>query len=200
MYKVFVDNKTIFLTESLDVNFLQKDTLYYQYLASDNLQMVIDEFVAMNDCKSLLIYHEDLEKAWEDFKSGYKYIEAAGGLVANKEGNQLFIFRHEKWDLPKGKLEKGENAPEGAIREVEEECGISGLSIVNELPSTYHTYEMKGKKVLKRTYWYNMNSDYDGVLTPQLEEAITEVRWIGKDDQDEVRANTYGSITDVLDA
>ena len=64
MYKVFVDNKTIFLTESLDINFLEKDTLYYHYLSTDNLQMLIDEFVAMDDCNSLLIYHENLENVW----------------------------------------------------------------------------------------------------------------------------------------
>ena len=78
------------------------------------------------------------------------------------------IFRNSKWDLPKGKLEVGENIQECAIREVEEECGISNLEIVSELSSTYHTYEMNGKAILKRTYWFKMNTNYDNKLLPQI--------------------------------
>ena len=52
-------------------------------------------------------------------------IEAAGGLVKNENGDYLFIYRNDKWDLPKGKIEKDEKTKVAAVREVEEECGIA---------------------------------------------------------------------------
>ncbi|MBC8510392.1 MAG: NUDIX domain-containing protein, partial [Cryomorphaceae bacterium] len=99
---------------------------------------------------------------WEIFCADYSLIEAAGGLVYNDECQLLMIFRNNKWDLPKGKLEQNENIKECAIREVQEECGILGLSILNTLQDTYHTYEINGKKILKRTYWFAMHTDFKG--------------------------------------
>ena len=108
------------------------------------------------------------------------------------------IFRNGKWDLPKGKLEVGENIKECAIREVEEECGISGLSIVNALKDTYHTYEINGKKILKRTFWFAMNSNYKGNLIPQAEEGIIKVIWVDKQDIAEKLENSFGNINELL--
>ena len=126
-------------------------------------------------------------------------IEAAGGLVFNKEEQILMIFRNGKWDLPKGKLEEGENKKQCAIREVEEECGIVGLDIIDKLLETYHTYNLSGKEILKRTYWYKMNTDFDGELIPQIEEGITKVSWVDKGKISEKLKNSYGSISDVLE-
>ena len=99
-----------------------------------------------------------IEENWKDFCSKFIMIEAAGGLVFNKDGHILMIFRNGKWDLPKGKLEIGESVEECAKREVEEECGIYGLDIIEKLLDTYHTYKLKGNKILKKTYWYKMNT------------------------------------------
>ena len=108
------------------------------------------------------------------------------------------IFRNEKWDLPKGKLNQNENIKECAIREVEEECGISGLSILNALQDTYHTYEIKGRKILKRTYWFSMNTDFKGRLIPETEEGITEVVWVDKDQIAEKLNNSFENIKELL--
>ena len=89
---------------------------------------------------------------WDIFCADYSLIEAAGGVVYNNDNKYLMIFRNGKWDLPKGQLDQNESIKECAIREVEEECGISGLNILNALQDTYHTYEIKGRKILKRTY------------------------------------------------
>ena len=136
---------------------------------------------------------------WEIFCSNYILIEAAGGLVYNNENQLLMIFRNEKWDLPKGKLEHNEDIKECAIREVEEECGISGLVIKSELKPTYHTYEIKGKKILKRTYWFAMHTDFKGSLVPQTEEGITEVVWVDKEQIAEKLNNSFGNIKDLLE-
>jgi 8-oxo-dGTP pyrophosphatase MutT (NUDIX family) len=143
---------------------------------------------------------KDSDKLFAQFKAKFRYIEAAGGLVKNNKGEYLFIFRNGKWDLPKGKLEKGETIKKCAKREVEEECGIKGLKIVKELPSTFHTYYMEEKPVLKRTYWFEMESDDVTSLIPQTEEGITEVKWVKKKDFAMVMKNTYPSIIDVIDS
>ncbi|MFT4902653.1 MAG: 8-oxo-dGTP pyrophosphatase MutT (NUDIX family) [Thalassomonas sp.] len=135
---------------------------------------------------------------WKSFCADYSLIEAAGGLVYNSDNQLLMIFRNGKWDLPKGKLEIDENIKECAIREVEEECGISGLSIINALKDTYHTYEINGKKILKRTFWFAMNSNYKGNLIPQTEEGITKVIWVDKQDIAEKLENSFRNINELL--
>ena len=139
-----------------------------------------------------------IEENWKDFCSKFIMIESAGGLVFNKDGDILMIFRNGKWDLPKGKLEIGESVEECAIREVEEECGIVGLDIIEKLLETYHTYNMDGEEVLKKTYWYKMKTDYSAKLVPQIEEGITKVSWVDKDQISKKLKNSYGNISDVL--
>ena len=108
------------------------------------------------------------------------------------------IFRNGKWDLPKGKLEVGENIKECAIREVQEECGVSGLSIINALQDTYHTYEINGKKILKRTYWFKMKTNFTADLIPQLEEGITKVEWVSKEGISTRLENSYENINELF--
>ena len=135
---------------------------------------------------------------WENFCDKFTLIQAAGGLVYNYENQLLMIFRNGKWDLPKGKLEEGENIKECAIREVEEECGISGLSISRPLQDTYHVYELNAQKILKRTYWFEMKTDFKGNLTPQTEEGITKVCWVNKEDIAQKLENSFGNIIELL--
>jgi len=135
---------------------------------------------------------------WKIFCADYLLIKAAGGVVYNNENQLLMIFRNNKWDLPKGKLEQNENIKECAIREVQEECGVSDLRIVNSLQDTYHTYENKGKKILKRTYWFTMNTDFKGNLVPQTEESITNVVWVDNKDVEGKLNNSFGNIKELL--
>ena len=141
---------------------------------------------------------EIITENWESFCAAYKLIKAAGGLVYNNKNQLLMIFRNGKWDLPKGKLEVGENIEQCAIREVGEECGISELLITQQLQETYHTYEIKGQKILKRTYWFKMLSTYKGNLVPQNEEGITEVVWVDEEDIAEKLENSFGNIVELF--
>lgn len=125
----------------------------------------------------------------------HTYIEAAGGLVSRADGKLLAIERLGRWDLPKGKIEKGETAWEASKREVEEECGILVSEILEELPSTYHTYTQKGKKCFKRTYWYQMIT-HQTEGTPQVEEDITRLAWFNADEFNKIMATSYESIAD----
>lgn len=142
---------------------------------------------------------EDPERAFETLKSKVKNIEAAGGLVKNPDNGYLFIKRLGKWDLPKGKLEPNEKIEEAAVREVEEECGVTVTRLGHKIVETYHMYNIKEQVILKTTYWYAMEVDSEQSLTPQLEEDITEAVWIKKPDWNQVTANTYPSIITVLE-
>ena len=125
-------------------------------------------------------------------------IKAAGGLVKNGEGDYLFIHRLGKWDLPKGKVEPNEKMREAAVREVEEECGIHIDYLGPKLQTTYHTYMMRGRFVLKQTKWYEMGVNKVPELIPQAEEDITDARWLAKDEFDRVLANTYPLIEQIV--
>ena len=135
---------------------------------------------------------------WNEFCKRYILIKAAGGMVYNSNSQLIMIFRNGKWDLPKGKLEVGENIKECAIREVEEECGVGNLEIVSELPNTYHVYEIKGNAILKCTYWFRMRTNYNNKLVPQTKEGITKAEWVNEEGLAEKIENTYGNIKDLL--
>ena len=108
----------------------------------EHILQILDVNVFRN-LYSLTIQTNEFKEIKLRFKEQFKTIEAAGGLV--KKGDKtLLIYRLKKWDLPKGKLEKGETIPEGALREVEEECGIK-VSLGQKICTTRHTYSMKEK-------------------------------------------------------
>ncbi len=196
MYKVFFKDRIIFLGDkSESVNF---EGMVYAWVEGESLEGLILQFDEDESKEAIFIVAEDLEQLFEHFESCFKYIEAAGGKVFNSKQQILAIYRLGKWDLPKGKVEKGELVHEAAVREVEEECGITDLKIEKELNSTYHTYWMKGKHMLKRTYWYKMSYSGSESLVPQTEEDIQEAKWLSPDNLDEFKANTYASILEVM--
>ncbi len=148
--------------------------------------------------KSICLHSENLNELWQDFQSIFKVIHAGGGLVKNQRNEYLFIYRNEKWDLPKGKLERDETIEQCALREVEEECGIHDLTLGEKIKNTYHIYQHKDEKVLKFTHWYKMNYRGNETLIPQLEEGITQVKWVSPTEFDLIRKNTYKNIMEVM--
>jgi 8-oxo-dGTP pyrophosphatase MutT (NUDIX family) len=126
-------------------------------------------------------------------------IEAAGGMVLNKNGQLLMMKRKGKWDMPKGKLDEGETIEECAVREVIEETGLSPLYSIRKLQTTFHTYPYKGKTALKPSHWFLMR--YEGIQepVPQTEEDITEIRWVDKETAKELLANAFPSIKEMVE-
>ncbi|WP_461484958.1 NUDIX hydrolase, partial [Pedobacter sp.] len=138
------------------------------------------------------------ELFWKEmFLPVFIQIPAAGGVVIRNE-KLLFIFRNEKWDLPKGKVDKGEKVKDAAVREVEEECGVKIAKRNDSICKTYHVYEMNGELILKRTSWYKMNVKGSPNLIPQLEEGITAAVWVAPQNIKLKIENTYPLIVDVL--
>ncbi len=122
----------------------------------------------------------------------------AGGLVENEKGEYLLIHRRGKWDLPKGKLDKGETIEQCAVREVEEETGLQKPELKKPLTITYHTYDEFGKHILKDSHWYKMKVKGPQSIKPQTEEDIHDIKWVKKKDLSTYMQNTFPSIKDVL--
>ena len=133
-----------------------------------------------------------------EFCSHFQEINAGGGLVRNREGKYLLIYRRDLWDLPKGKQEPGEAIEDCALREVEEETGLHDIRRGERICITHHTYTLGGEKILKHTYWYQMYDDAEETLVPQQEEEITRACWVEKKCLPEYLEGTYPSIVEVF--
>ncbi len=189
MYKVFVNDKPLFLT-----NEIHKETDFQLFLLEGiNFRQLISKLFS-NKISKAYLYHPEEKEIMKALKAKLPVHKAGGGMVFNKKGEVLFIHRNKKWDLPKGGIEKGEEIEETAIREVEEETGVKGLTIVKKLQKTYHIFKRNGDYKLKITHWFEMTSDYDGVLQPQLEEGIDKVCWIPADEIAAALENSYENI------
>jgi 8-oxo-dGTP pyrophosphatase MutT (NUDIX family) len=189
MYKVFVNDKPFFLT-----NEIVKETDFQFFLleSTDITKLVTNMF--NNKIKKCYLYYPDEKIILRKLKEKIPVQRAGGGLVYNKKGEVLFIFRNGKWDLPKGGKEKREKMKLTAMREVEEETGVNGLVITKKLQKTYHIFKRNGIYKLKITQWYEMKTDFDGMPVGQLEEGIEKVAWLNPEQIAEALKNSYENI------
>jgi 8-oxo-dGTP pyrophosphatase MutT (NUDIX family) len=153
----------------------------------------------IQNTKRLALISPDAEALYEAVTAQFPSIEAGGGLVTNPRGEILMIFRHTRWDLPKGKLEPGERIEDCAVREVEEETGIRHPERGEKLLVTNHFYRLDGEWTMKKTTWYAM-SHPGGTLVPQVEEDITAIEWVSPAKLDAYLRTTYPAIVDVFEA
>ena len=188
MYEVFINNCSLVIGKKAAFSVPNVMT----YSVNFPWRIVVNKLIH-GEVFSCYIQAPDVELAWQAFKQNFPVIEAAGGVVM-KNQEILFIYRNGKWDLPKGKLEINESVSVCAVREVEEECGISQLTIVKELATTYHTYLQAGEIVLKITYWFLMDCKDESPLVPQTEEGIELVEWKNKKAVQLALENTYPNI------
>ncbi len=160
------------------------------------LKTIVELFLNSEKYKGLIVADES--KIIAKLNKYFIPIKAAGGLVLSNKRELLLIKRLGKWDLPKGKLEAGETRRTGAIREVQEECGIKGVKIIKSLKSSYHVYPINNSWALKTSYWYLMQYEGKEKLVPQLEENITEAVWVNFKNIDLNNLDTYPAIARVL--
>jgi 8-oxo-dGTP pyrophosphatase MutT (NUDIX family) len=200
MYKVFFDSRTVFFTDEFEKYYRSYNGLFVRYLNDIQLAYVLELFRNVREIRNVFIIHHDVELAFNAFRSFFREMEAAGGLVFDEEGRLLVIHRRGKWDLPKGKMEPGEEPVTTAVREVEEECGITSPHPGNLIHTTYHSYTLDGVMILKKTYWYRMDYSGDEALEPQTHEDIVTAQWMPASGMDQFVGNTYSSIVEVLKA
>lgn len=193
-YRIYINEKVILLTESEP-----KKAESYEKIDARMFDLkIIYTWILAHHNKNFYIICTDAKLYLRNIIAGITLIEAAGGLVINEKGDYLFIYRNDKWDLPKGKIEKDEKTKVAAVREVEEECGITVSKLGDKICKTYHAYISRGEVVLKKTHWYAMKYKGNDKLKPQTEEGITDVRWFRKGHIDAIVQNTFPSILDVL--
>lgn len=189
MHKIFVNNKPITLTTNTE-----KGEGYKTYkLKRVGLYRAIRKLNRTN-LQEVRLTHKNESKLLSKFLKKLPNVIAGGGKVYNDDGKVLFIFRNDKWDLPKGKAEGNETIEETAIREVEEETKVEGLEIVRPLETTYHIFKRNGRYKIKITYWFEMKTSFTGELKPQKKEGITKVKWLGKKKTAKALENSYANI------
>ena len=173
--------------------------VWIKHAKIDELEKILDllDTTSFPGLISLTLTVDNYEEVKSFLKKKFKIIKAAGGLV-KKKGKILMIYRLKKWDLPKGKFEKGEKDYEAAKREVEEECSIE-VELKEKICTTWHTYTMKRKRILKKTVWYAMKAKNDKNMQPQIEEDIEEVRWMTPKEVFHALEDSYQSIRFVFD-
>ena len=189
MYKVFVNDKPLFLT-----NEIAKETDFQLFLLEsiDIEQLIVKMF--NNKIQKAYLYYPDEKEILKKVKEKIPVCKAGGGLVYNKKGEVLFIFRGGKWDLPKGGIEKGEGIEATAMREVTEETGVDKLKITKKLQKTYNVFKRNGVYKLKITHWFEMQTDFEGTPQGQLEEGIEKVAWMNPEQIKEALKNSYENI------
>ena len=168
-----------------------------------NIKTIVDLLKKMTKKKFKKIYSititlKEYKKVLNDVKSMFKVVKAAGGVIENENKQILFIYRLKKWDLPKGKKDKGESIMDCAIREVEEETKVK-VKCFEKIISTWHTYTKNKKFVLKKTTWFKMNSIEDSGMKPQKKEKIEKVEWMESDKIKEILLNSYKTLNHVID-
>ncbi len=143
--------------------------------------------------QKIIFYSKSISSDWLKVINSFNLIEASGGVVKNNYNDFLFIFKNGKWDLPKGKIDSGENPEKAAIREVNEETSLLELEMMCFVTNTYHLYK-QGSIILKKTFWFLMKAHNFQEMKPQKEEGITDLKWFSKKDF----PSTYNSIKYVL--
>ncbi len=201
--KIYFGNKPLFLCDAVDKTvepFVHHDdAVFIDELDTHTVKTMIHE-MQQPQVHAGVFFHTDLDELKKAVFKKFTIIQAAGGLVTNQNDEVLLIFRRGKWDLPKGKLDEGENLEECAVREVEEETGLRNITLLSPLMITYHTYHEGSKFILKESHWYNMKVSGEQKLIPQLEEEIHEIKWVSPKELQPYMKNSFPSVVDVLKA
>lgn len=196
MYKVFINEKPVILTDQVPETKLPVGTQHFIVSGTPDFGRIIHEFESNDEARELLIINtKNFDLLRNSFEYFFTAVVTGGGIVYNPDKGMLWIFRHNRWDLPKGKPDDNESIEEAAIREVSEETGLKNLFINTALGVTRHAYREKNKFILKTSHWYKMGVESpDCPLTPQVEEGITGVEWATEASVREKINNTYASL------
>jgi 8-oxo-dGTP pyrophosphatase MutT (NUDIX family) len=199
-YTIHIEGRPLVIAASADAAPPPANWLVMHIDDLREVRPAVLQFEQRSELAGMLLHAEEVGPVWKEFKGRYHFVQAAGGAVTDEKGRLLAIHRLGRWDLPKGKVDKGEGIPEAAVREVMEECGLQRVELGAPLCETWHTYERKGELHLKRTDWFLMRASSKEKLVPQADEDIGEVRWLDSGDVRTLKAETYPSLLSVVEA
>lgn len=199
--KIYFNDKPLFLCDAVD-EVLQPfihhdDAVFIDELNTHTVKSMIHE-MELEKIHAGVFYHPDLEELKKAFYKKFTIVLAAGGLVLNEKKQILMIHRRGKWDLPKGKLDKGEKLEDCAVREVEEETGLQKVKLLSPLLITWHTYHEGARFILKESHWYNMKVSGEQKLVPQTEEDIHAIKWVTPEVAEKLFPECFPSVVDVI--
>ncbi len=199
--KIYFGDKPLFLCDNVDETLQpyvhHDDAVFIDELNSHTVKSMIHE-MEQPEIHAGVFYHPDLAELKKALYKKFTIVVAAGGIVLNEKKKILMIFRRGKWDLPKGKLDKGETLEDCAVREVEEETGLQQVKLLSPLVITYHTYHEGARFILKESHWYNMKVSGEQKLVPQTEEGIHEIKWVTNKEAQSLFPECYPSVIDVI--
>ena len=201
--KIYFGDKPLFLCDVIDQTvepFVHHDdAIFIDELDPHTIKSMIHE-MQQSKIHAGVFLHTDLAALKKAFWKKFSLVQAAGGLIKNEANEVLLIFRRGKWDLPKGKLDKGETLEQCALREVQEETGLQKVVLQSPLITTYHTYHEGARFILKESHWFTMTANGSEKLVPQTEEEIFEIKWVEKNGLKKYFPQTFPSVLDVLKA
>jgi len=120
------------------------------------------------------------------YRASSKYEEenliiSAGGIIYRVEnGKNFFIIvknPYDKWTFPKGKVEEGETWQEAAVREIQEETGITEAEILGEVGEIKFT-DKSGEEVIKKSVHFYLirTTQVNTIINPEAH--IKEIKWV----------------------
>ena len=198
MIKIFFNDRLLALSGNWTGSAADANAIMYKVTKKSDIAALVTAFLETAQWRALYLISDDIQALLEAVKKSFTYVEAAGGLVRKPTGEVLMIYRNNRWDLPKGHREAGESPEETALREVEEECGITGLQLFHRITATYHIYRDSECATLKRTDWYAMRYTGSEKPAPQTVEGITHAEWKSMDELPAILPTVYCSIYEVF--
>lgn len=199
MLKIVLNQKRILLTTSYakELSHIRSDAAILSFAPSQDKLIDLVDLLLVSEMQYLVI-EDNIQDCLDKFKRAFTLVIAGGGLVKSYKNDFLFIYRHRQWDLPKGKIEEGEDIAMGSIREVKEETGLQEISILEKIRCTYHMY-FENELLLKETHWYLMQAE-DYYLRPQQEEGISRAIWVHPNNISYQLSKTYDSVLEIFRA
>jgi 8-oxo-dGTP pyrophosphatase MutT (NUDIX family) len=202
IYKIYVNDSLLTLAGDLSgYTGLQEypDSLMLRYHGKTKyLLNIVDTLEKSPTPRQIVLLTSDVQKLFSEVLTLFRWIEAGGGVVRNRNDDILAIFRRNRWDLPKGKIDPGETFEEAAVREVIEETGLKTVERGSLITTTLHSFKTRRDiRSLKVTKWYHMTTP-DMKLVCQTEEDIEEAIWVDPHEFINGKFDVFSSIREVV--